>query len=202
MKKIVPFSNTLTFPTDLSEITAISLEPTIKKESDLISGNFNISGEYKITDGMLPPEKFNFDLPFDIALGLNYNVDTMTVDVDDFNYEVLNNNQMKVNIDISIDGEEEINDVREENIVEPTIDINHENEELEIKEDNQNQDILLSPTEENYVTYRVYRVNETDSLDDILKKYNISKEEVAKYNDLETINPGDKLIIPANQNDE
>ena len=32
------------------------------------------------------------------------------------------------------------------------------------------------------------------------KKYDITKEELEKYNDLETINPGSKLIIPSNDN--
>ena len=52
MKKIVPFNNILTFNTDVSEITAISLEHDIKLAPDSISGVFHISGEYKITDGV------------------------------------------------------------------------------------------------------------------------------------------------------
>ena len=73
MKKIIPFNNVLTFETDVCEITAISLEPAIEKKSDAISGVFYISGEYKITDGQLEKNKFNFELPFDIALGSEYN---------------------------------------------------------------------------------------------------------------------------------
>jgi uncharacterized protein YfkK (UPF0435 family) len=64
-----------------------------------------ITGEYKITDGQLAREKFSFDLPFDIALGCNYNLDTIVVDIDDFRYELIDRNQLKVNIDLYIDGE-------------------------------------------------------------------------------------------------
>ena len=51
MKRIVPFNNTLEFSTDVNEITAISLEPEINKQKDIISGVFHIDGEYKITEG-------------------------------------------------------------------------------------------------------------------------------------------------------
>ena len=68
MKKIVPFNNVLNFETDVCEITAISLEHKIDMEDDAISGVFYITGEYKIIDGQLEREKFNFELPFDIAI--------------------------------------------------------------------------------------------------------------------------------------
>ena len=105
MKKIVPFNNVLTFNTDICEITAISLEHDIKKEKDAISGVFYISGEYKITDGQLDKDKFNFELPFDVALGSNYDLNTLDVDIDDFRYEQISRNELKVNIDLYIDGE-------------------------------------------------------------------------------------------------
>ena len=53
--------------------------------------------------------------------------------------------------------------------------------------------------EEKYVTYRVYKVLETDNIDTIITKYNITKELLADYNDIDNINPGDKLIIPTNE---
>ena len=64
---------------------------------------------------------------------------------------------------------------------------------------NENLDIFNAfNEEEKYVTYRVYRVGDNDTIDNILEKYNISKEELSKYNSLESVKPGDKLIIPAN----
>ena len=79
----------------------------IKKEKDTINGVFYITGEYKITDGQLEKDKFNFELPFDIALGSNYDLDTLDVDVDDFRYEQISRNELKVNIDLYINGEVE-----------------------------------------------------------------------------------------------
>ena len=105
MRKIVPFNNVLKFDTDVKEITAISLEHKIDTKEDSISGVFYITGEYKIIDGQIEKEKFNFELPFDIALGSNYNLETLVVDIDDFRYELIENNKLKINIDLYIDGE-------------------------------------------------------------------------------------------------
>lgn len=231
MKKIVPFNNTLEFGTDVKEITAISLEHEITKNKDIISGVFYISGEYKITEGSLGKEPFNFELPFDIALSDNYKEDTLIVDIDDFRYELITDKKLKVNIDLYIDGEIEertilepepieiIKDLELEEDIEPIderIDLFKEmltetkekkmEEELEIKNENininqNNNDNfnLLNNNEEKYVTYRVYKVLENDNLDTILTKYNVTKEMLSEYNDIENIKPGDKLIIPTNE---
>lgn len=252
MKKIVPFNNVLNFTTDVCDITAISLEHSIEKNSDLISGEFYISGEYKMTDGEIKREKFNFELPFDIALGNSYDLDTLIIDIDDFRYELVDRNKLKVNIDLYIDGEilkeveeersvieepltEEINE--EENDEEEPYEAEHLEEideqlpyeliedkkveridlldemlknnkeepmeeekiENENNNNNENHNIFTGFNEaEKYVTYRVYRVLETDTIDKIIEKYQVTKEELTNYNDIENIKPGDKLIIPAN----
>ena len=278
MKKIIPFNNVLEFNTDVKEITAISLEHEINKYPDMISGVFYISGEYKITEGLLDKEKFNFELPFDIALSNNYELDSLLVDIDDFRYDLITDKSLKVNIDLYIDGNEiitpeEVIDYKEqlnrilpeypEDNLELTDEILNEmtdnevksscEEEIEYSEEiitetevtseepaeeieperidllkdmlttdkennmteeknlniknnnvNENENInnnIFMPTqeEERYVTYRVYKVLDSDTLDSILAKYNVTKEMLADYNNLENITPGDKLIIPTNE---
>ena len=51
-------------------------------------------------------------------------------------------------------------------------------------------------SDEVYVTYNVFILREGDTLDSIMEKYNITKEELEKYNDLDNCGLGDKLIIP------
>lgn len=244
MKKIVPFTNTLDFKTDVCEITAISLEHEIVKDVDCISGNFLISGEYKINDGDLLKEPFDFSLPFDIALGCNYNIDTLLVDIDDFRYELIDRNKLKVSIDLYVDGEivkdeeinfsnrEIVNIIDDDNIISSNMDIREEVEEKveedveevellnEMLEDNKGEDMkeeienevnitnniennnifnISNNNEEVYVTYRVYSVSEGDTVDKIMEKYKVTKEELEKYNNLEDIKIGDKLIIPSNE---
>ena len=66
----------------------------------------------------------------------------------------------------------------------------------EVENENINKNIFDTSSEENYVTYRVYKVLDSDNLDTILSKYNITKEQLSDYNNIENINPGEKLIIP------
>ena len=50
--------------------------------------------------------------------------------------------------------------------------------------------------EEKYITYKVHIVRDTETIDEITTKYNVSKEELEKYNDLNNIVLGTKIIIP------
>ena len=208
MKKIIPFNNVLSFNTDVKEITGISLENKINKEEDAIDGVFYITGEYKITDGDIKKEPFSFELPFDIALGSNYNLDTLIVDIDDFRYELIDRNKLKINIDLYIDGEiiEPIEKPTTDEIepiptkIEERLDLLDEMlQEEETNEPQEETSYDAFNEEEKYVTYRVYTITNNDNLETILKKYNITKEELAKYNKLDNINPGIKLIIPSNK---
>jgi len=47
-----------------------------------------------------------------------------------------------------------------------------------------------------YVTYNVFIVREGDTIESILDKYGIELDELKKYNDLNELKLGDKLIIP------
>lgn len=240
MKKIVPFNNVLSFKTKVSEITSISLEHEIQKSGDAISGKFIIEGDYKNLIGDIETEKFSFELPFDIALGVRYERDNMVVDIDDFRYELIDSNRLKVNIDLYIDGdiipeEEEViekeevidekremlkeNDEKEgdsridmdNDFLEDTIDfskniieeVNKEPMETEastIVNENNNINIFGNISDnETYATYKVYTVMDTDTIDGIISKYNISKELLGEYNNIEDIKSGDKLIIPSDE---
>ena len=241
MKKIVPFNNVLSFKTKVSEITSISLEHEIQKSDDAISGKFIIEGDYKNLIGDIETEKFSFELPFDIALGVRYERDNMVVDIDDFRYELIDSNRLKVNIDLYIDGDiipdEEEEVIEEEKVIdekreilkemdeiegdsridmdndflEDTIDfskniiegINKEPMETEastIVNENNNINIFGNISDnETYATYKVYTVMDTDTIDGIISKYNISKELLGEYNNIEDIRSGDKLIIPSDE---
>ena len=47
-----------------------------------------------------------------------------------------------------------------------------------------------------YTTYYVYIVKEDDTVEKILTKYDITKEDFENYNDINNIKAGDKVIIP------
>lgn len=232
MRKIVSFKKELAFKTKVCEITSISLEHIInQKDEDVVSGEFLINGEYKMTEGSINREKYDFKLPFDLALNSNYNIDSLKLDIDNFYYEILNNEVLKVNIDLLIEAEEKeyipepvkelpkeelrkiaLEDVEIENEFEninnsqliTKTDIN-EIENLNKKEEIVNNNININTNifdnisdNETYSTYYVYIVKEDDTIDKILDKYKITKEDLENYNNIESIKPYDKIIIPTN----
>lgn len=54
---------------------------------------------------------------------------------------------------------------------------------------------------ETFTSYYIYIVKEEDTIDKIMLKYNVTKEEIALYNDIGNIQIGDKLIIPQSTNE-
>lgn len=261
MKQIIPFKKELPFKTKVSEITSISLEREITVEEEgIVTGVFHITGDYKMNEGSINRENFSFNLPFDITLDPRYDVKTVFADIEDFYYDVLNEDTLKVNIDLFVEANylpesegkeehklfddtreeketttitetdeedrkipeeleifpeetpkeiEELNNTFKEDIIEPTP-VHIENnlfEKMNIpspREDTISVDMpaiaadLFSNLDdtETYTTYYVYIVKEDDTIDKILTKYGVTKEDIEAYNDIADIKPGTKVIIP------
>lgn len=183
MKKIVPFKKEISFNTNVAEIISISLDHNLTKEEHSVKGVFIVSGEYKLTEASLNTEPFNYELPFTVAMDDKYILDNAKVDIDDFYYEIANSNTLVVNIDVSVD------DLEEREVIE---------EIEEIKEERciEEEIIETSKKEDNYRSYTVYIVREGDTLEEIITKYETTKEILLDYNDLTEIKIGDKIIIP------
>ena len=225
MKQIVPFKKDLLFKTKVSEITSISLEREIDtSEAGIITGVFHITGDYKMNEGSINRDNFSFDLPFDITLDPRYDMSSVKADIEDFYYDIINNDTLKVNIDLFIEAEYlEEEPVMEEKLVEEPVreevtqEVREERKDEEMdnidikkddvkdvvddevrEEDNITASDLFSNLDdtETYTTYYVYIVKEEDTIDKILVKYGISKDELESYNDITNIKPGDKVIIP------
>lgn len=60
----------------------------------------------------------------------------------------------------------------------------------------------LDASTETYKTYKVCIIRTGDTLESVMQKYSISKEELEKYNNLSEIKIGDKLIIPSISNEK
>lgn len=252
------------FKTRVSEISSISLEHNIlKKDDGIISGEFIISGEYKMTEGSINREKYNFNLPFDIALNSKYDIDSAKVDIDNFYYDIVSNESLSVDIELVIEAEEVHNDMevnsninnninlvtnergdtikdnnmnidtnvntnmntfdnklgndidkskdmdksndkkdntnikqpREINIDNTNININN-NTNTNTNLDKVNTNMFTNMDEETYKAYYVYIVREDDTIDKIIDKYNITKEDFELYNNITDIKVNDKVIIP------
>ena len=51
-----------------------------------------------------------------------------------------------------------------------------------------------------FITYKVCIIREGDSIESIIDKYNTSLESLKKYNVINELNIGDKIIIPYENN--
>ena len=213
MEKIVPFKRDISFETKIAEIRSISLEHTYEIQNNLISGTFIISGNYKLTDTSTNVDPFKFEIPFDISIDSRYELNKATVDINDFFYELINNEVLSVSITLIIDNLEE----KEEREMEEIQEEKQEVEEIkpvsyeEAEKDDETEEVkpvsaspetvksIFDNMEENegYVVYKVHIVTENDTIESIMEKYDVTKEALEAYNDLNDLKIGDKLIVPA-----
>ena len=216
MKQIIPFIKDINFNNSIYEITSIALEHNLMMENDdSVVGNFMISGKYKENDVNYIEKDFEYKLPFDITLDNKYNMKKVTIDIDNFYYEIVNDTILRVHIDVLVDNlvylkeQEEIKNIEDDKrgdyvIIEKDEKEVEEKVEEEVKEDN-NENIIennitsnLLNQSEKYVTYKVHIVRDNETIDEIINKYNVDKEDIEKYNDINNIMIGSKIVIPAN----
>lgn len=213
MEKIVPFKRDISFETKIAEIRSISLEHTYEIQNNLISGTFIISGNYKLTDTSTNVDPFKFEIPFDISIDSRYELNKATVDINDFFYELINSEVLSVSITLIIDNLEE----KEEREMEEIQEEKQEVEEIkpvsyeEAEKDDETEEVkpvsaspetvksIFDNMDENegYVVYKVHIVTENDTIESIMEKYDVTKEALEAYNDLNDLKIGDKLIVPA-----
>lgn len=291
MREIVSFNKEIPLKKKIYKITSISLEHTLKQNQNQVTGDLIVSGSYQITGASPLEEEFQYKLPAEIVIDEKYNTDELEFDIDNFTYEVNNEEVLKVWIDIELNqlkekeplekketSEEEakLDEVLKEMEQESVKDELHELEQrhpsdeielLDFDEKEESEDLLKqfdttkdfeipssnvvekedvmpkkeekviekeqsiveskeSPlvevedikeeskeevpsifmafdnSQETYSTYRVYIVRENDSLDSILAKYKLTREQLEEYNDLQEIKLGTKLIIPSIKENE
>jgi len=278
MKKIIPFTKDIEFKTMISKVTSISLEHTLRaNENNLIDGYFIIEGTYKMTQASQIDEDFSYKIPVEIEIDDRYDMSNVRIDIDDFTYEVVDEERMHLDISLCIDNLEEkvveleeikiedievdeekveeveniisdegADEVRNNGILDDLFLDTSQMEDLEIHTDNVqesektilerpvNQEDLKSHNQcdntnkpqynemenvsnttigvdslfssfkdnaETFKTYSVYIVKDEDTIDSIMIKYNVSKEDLEEYNNLSDIKIGSKVVIPNSKNE-
>ena len=232
MKQIIPFVKDISLAPKIYEITSIALEHNLKMEnSDSVVGSFTVSGKYRINDISINEEVFEENIPFDITLDSKYDASKVTIDIDDFYYEIINDEFLRVHIDVLVDNlvyeKEKVEkpdevkkeerqsimpnkDERNDDLMNDNVITSNKNEDTLIREESSKNEVSeeiksditskietgLFDKEEKYITYKVHIIRDTETIDEITTKYNVSKEELEKYNDLNNIVLGTKIIIP------
>lgn len=114
MKKTISLKKVIEFPTMIGEVTAISLEENLKfLDESNIAGEFEITGRYKMTEASRIEEDFNYKIPVEILLTEKVELTTAKADVEDFYYEIENDDTMICYIDVKIEGVELIEELEE-----------------------------------------------------------------------------------------
>ncbi len=216
MNNIIPFKKSIIFKTKIAEITDISLTHDYKIMDGAVEGSFYLSGAYKMTEASVINEEFYYNIPFSIALGDRIKKETVNLVIDDFKHS-FKDDTFTFNVDLSMDYDEEEEVVEEERSVESTIDkyaleeeneLNIENTETVINPvqsevDNTTINSLLSNinTTNEFTTYKVHIVRGEDTIETIASKYNVSLDNIKEYNNIESINVGDKILVPFIKNE-
>ena len=225
MKQIIPFEKDILFKTKIGELTSISLDnDLILKGEDIVTGNFYIKGTYKMISSSTNEEEYSYKIPCEIQISDIYDTYDCTIDIDDFSYEIKNDDTLCVKISVLLDNlikkELEVTEERKEDeLIDMTNSLPIEEIEKVVIEDEKPEELvidernidpvnvlndiksdIISNTDESYLTYKVYTVQEEDTIEKICTNYKVSIDQIKDYNDFDNLTTGLKLLIP-NSND-
>lgn len=137
MKKVIPFTKQIHFKTVIAEITDIEVTHDLQiKDNNLIEGNIIVDGSYKMHEASQIEENFHYDLPFTIEVDEKYDITASNIIISDFYFEIINEEDLKINVELELNNVYEKELVRED--VEPIpveIDDIEEKVEVDTKED-------------------------------------------------------------------
>ena len=206
MNEIVSFTKEIDLKNNIDKIVSISLEHTLNYDTESsIKGDLIVSGSYRQNQVSLIDTPFSYKIPVDIVLDSKYDLSNVTIDIDNFTYDLIDNNKLKIDVDLIIDNlelKEELDDVndlfletKEEEKLEVEVTEPPKEELIEQKE-NDSLFSNISSSNETYSSYSIYIMKDDDTIESIMEKYRVSRKELEEYNNLNDINKGSKIIIP------
>ena len=191
-----------------------------------VEGDLLLSGKYKRTEASRLEEDFSYKIPVEIVLTDNIDLNTANIEIVDFSYELENENTMVCHIDLLIKGKEIVSEELEmerecdgevieneveipivseednsidENVVDKTenIEVDSNSTEKENTSNNTSDFFFnLDDDKDCFGTFIVYIVRQNETINSILEKYDTTLDELEKYNDLNNLDIGSKVIIP------
>lgn len=215
MNVLVPFTKDIKFKGSIAEILSVSLEHDYTINTQEILGNFTISGDYKSHEVSVNKEHFEYVLPFSVNLSSCIDAESVDFEVNDFTYDVIDGDTLRVSIEYRVQATEtkeeplfrtieetDFDKILEDTLEPETQEVKEEIKEPEVKEERELEDkkevVLdtIKTQETEYITYIIHEMKETDTIESICTKYNISNTTLSDYNDLSNLFPSSKLIIP------
>ena len=193
MNLIIPFTKDIKFNSSIAEITSISLEHDYTVNDGEILGNFIISGDYKSHEVSVNKEHFEYVLPFSVELTTRIDRDSVDFSIEDFTYEIKNNDTLEVRIEYSINALEEKEEIKEEIEEEPLFERVEEDTTLEDMLDTIDEEELRDTTKE--VKEEVTEENDKEDTMDtaLIDEREVGEEE--KNTIIDSINDQDDAIV-------
>ena len=125
MKSVIPFTKELDFNAKVQEITSISLEREFSVEEGSVVGNLFVTGDYKSHEISVNVTPFSFKIPFTIEIPDNLDKDSITIEISDFAYDMVDDSKITVHIELELEGQE-IEKEEEEEVSEPVVEVDSE----------------------------------------------------------------------------
>ena len=193
MNLIIPFTKDIKFNSSIAEITSISLEHDYTVNDGEILGNFIISGDYKSHEVSVNKEHFEYVLPFSVELTTRIDRDSVDFSIEDFTYEIKNNDTLEVRIEYSINALEEKEEIKEEIEEEPLFERVEEDTTLEDMLDTIDEEELRDTTKE--VKEEVTEENDKEDTMDtaLIDEREVGEEE--KNTIIDSINEADDAFV-------
>ncbi len=196
MNCIIPFTKDIKFNTNICEILSISLENEYTVNDNEILGNFIVSGDYKSHEVSVNKAHFEHVLPFSVNLTTRIDADSIDFAIEDFTYEIIDKNILKVNIEYSINAlelkeEEKIFEpVEERDTLDTILDsISEELEEPKLEEERKEDDDQMDTLVEEKKTLEEEKTETYEETRDD----KISPEEENAI--LESVNPNEDTFV-------
>ena len=192
MRQVIPFSKNIEFKTMIGEITNLSLEHDLALNDEYtVNGNFLVSGKYKINPTATTEENFSYKIPIDITIDQRYKTDDIELEIDDFKYEVVDSNKLKVDIDLSIDHLEEKDEKteQEEQLETESIDFSDERkiltdsekEEIDAIINDDTTDLFLETGKEEKLEVPQEEKKETTNVGSLFNSFKDTEETFSTY---------------------
>ena len=177
MKKTISFEKKIEFPSMIGEITSISLDHNLKFiDPSNITGNLILSGTYKLTEASRIEDDFYYELPTEIILTEELDLETSKIEIDDFFYEIENDYNVICYVDVRIEGVEVVDCSTEEKL--PSLnEIEQSPQRIELDEEREcdgeltneitekkEEDYTMNAESENVVETLFENINESEAI--------------------------------------
>lgn len=198
----IPFIKKIPFKTKIAEICSIALEKDISINESELLGDFIVSGEYKNLDVNVDTYPFEHVIPFKVDLDKDIIIETLSYDIEDFSYEIENDEVLCVNITLHVNAEKKLIDesifIKDDTLEDDRLEVTQNLDEVkeEITTTNNVNIISGSDLKEDYITYHIHVVKLNETIESISKDYKIDKDKLLELNDVNNVEIGDKIIIP------